>query len=264
MDIVHSRPLYLPPSAALIHVEIFPPAIPLLCTTVSESVPLISRMDSRIATWRQCGDARCVFLECYGLMTRNVLLAVDAQEFHHPEWVRALLHRFADYYFLALDAYDAGDDATPLVWHYTFRTTTQHRLHVVQQLFLGVNAHINYDLVLTLIDMLDSSWHALTPQEREAFYADHCHINEVIERTIDAVQDTVVERCSPSMDLIDTLLGRVDEFMIGQLIRRWRGAVWERAEALLNAADAAQRDALLLELQHDVMHTARRISLGAS
>lgn len=231
---------------------------------VSESVPLIDRMDSRIAAWQQCGDARCVFLECYGLMTRNVLQAVDAGEFHHPDWVRALLHRFADYYFIALDAYDSGDDATPAVWHYTFRTTTQHRLHVVQQLFLGVNAHINYDLVLTLIDMLDTSWHTLAPDERQRFHADHCHINAVIERTIDTVQDTVVERWSPSMDLVDTLMGRADEFMIGQLIRSWRGAVWDRAESLLNVADRPRRDVLLAELQHDVLRTARQISLGAS
>ncbi len=201
-------------------------------------------MDSRIAAWQQCGDARCVFLECYGLMTRNVLRAVDEAEFHHPEWVRALLHRFADYYFMALDKYEAGDVATPAVWRYTFRTTTQHRLHVVQQLFLGVNAHINYDLVLTLLDMLETSWDALTPAERERFHADHCHINAVIERTIDTVQDTVVEREHPAMNLIDTLMGPADEFLIGQLIRRWRGSVWNRAETLLNA-DRTQRDALL-------------------
>jgi len=241
-----------------------PDSRPPLVPAVTPSLPLTDRMDLRISAWQQCGDARCVFLECYGLMTRNVLRAIDAGEFHHPEWVHALLHRFADYYFIALDAYEAGDDTTPAVWHYTFHTTTQHRLHVVQQLFLGVNAHINYDLVLTLLDMLESSWHALEPGERARFHADHCHINAVIERTIDTVQDTVVERVSPSMDVVDKLMGRADEFLIGQIIRRWRGAVWKRAASILDTTDVRRREQLLAQLQRDVLRTARRISLGAT
>lgn len=220
-------------------------------------------MDSCITTWRQAGDPRCVFLQCYGLMTRNVLGAIEAGEFHHPAWVHTLLHRFADYYFNALDAYERGAPQTPAVWHYTFHATTTHRLHVVQQLFLGVNAHINYDLVLTLLDMLGPDWSELGDAERRRFHDDHCHINAVIERTIDVVQDDVIARVSPSMNVVDTLLGRADEWMIGQLIRSWRGAVWNRTCTLLAAHEPAERDRLMRCLERDVMRTARRIALGA-
>ncbi len=236
------------------------PASPL---AVTAPVPLLTdRMDAHIAAWQQAGDPRHVFLQCYGLMTRNVLGAIEAGEFHHPAWVHTLLHRFADYYFDALSAYERHDAHTPAVWHYTFHATTQHRLHVLQQLFLGVNAHINYDLVLTLLDMLGPAWRDLDDEARRSFHADHCHINAVIERTIDVVQDTVIERVSPSMDLVDTLLGRTDEWLIGQLIRSWRGAVWTRSCTLLAAREPAEHARLLRALEADVLRTARRIAPG--
>jgi hypothetical protein len=218
-------------------------------------------MDLRVAAWQQTGDPRHVFLSCYGLMTRNVLGAIEAGEFHHPAWVHALLHRFADYYFDALDAYERHDTHTPLVWHHTFETTTQHPLHVVQQLFLGVNAHINYDLVLTLLDMLQDEWATLDDAARATYHADHCHINAVIARTIDVVQDEVVERVSPAMNLVDVAMGRADEWLIAQLITRWRGRVWTEACSLLNTHDATVHRRQLQALEADVLRTARRIAL---
>lgn len=222
---------------------------------------LTQRMDERIAVWQETRDPRLVFLTCYGLMTRNVQAAIVAGEFHHPAWVDRLLHRFADYYFDALAAYECGAPDTPTVWHHAFHTTTQQRLHVLQQLFLGVNAHINYDLVLTLLDLLQEEWADLDDAKRASFHADHCHINTVIARTIDAVQDDVVERVSSAMNLVDVAMGRADEWLIARLITRWRGRVWTEASALLNTRDAHVHRARLHALERDVLRTARRIAL---
>lgn len=218
-------------------------------------------MDDRIAAWQQAGDPRHVFLQCYGLMTRNVLAAIDAGAFAHPAWVHALLHRFADYYFEAVEAWDHGVPGPPAVWHDAFRVTTTRRLHVLQQLFLGVNAHINYDLVLTLRDMLGDDWRTLDGPERASFHADHCHINRVIASTIDVVQDRVVEQVSPSMDVVDKALGRLDEWLIARLITRWRGEVWRRATRLMEMPDPAAQAAELAALERDVLRLARRIAL---
>ena len=223
--------------------------------------PLTHRMDARLTAWRDANDPRHVFLACYRLMTANVQAAIVAGEFHHPVWVDTLLHRFADYYFEALDAYDRGATDTPAVWQHTFVTTTQHRLHVLQQLFLGVNAHINYDLVLTLLDMLRERWPECDAHTRASFHADHCHINTVIARTIDVVQDDVVERVSPAMNLIDVGLGRVDEWLIARLITRWRGRVWTEACAILDANDPRVQRERLHALERDVLRLARRIAL---
>ena len=88
------------------------------------------------------------------MMTNNMLIAIDQDEFHDPEWVSILLHRFADYYFEALDKYEAGDIQTPVVWEVAHDAATERKIFVLQNLLLGVNAHINYDLVVTLVELL--------------------------------------------------------------------------------------------------------------
>jgi len=73
-------------------------------------------MAALVAQWEDAGDRRAIFLGCYTLMTRNMLAALDAGRFRDARWVGALLERFADYYFDALAACEAGDPAAPIVW----------------------------------------------------------------------------------------------------------------------------------------------------
>lgn len=219
-------------------------------------------MDAQIAAWEPGGDRRFVFLKCYRMMTGNVLAAIDAGEFSHGIWVDSLLQRFAGYYFEALELYQHGSAKTPLIWQYTFEKTAGGRLNVLQQLFLGVNAHINYDLVFTIEEMLRPLWTNLNEQERQAYRADHSHINDVIYRTIDAVQDEVVEKLSPWLDAVDVLLGRLDERLIAGLISGWRSEVWEHSRALLETSNSEDRDRLCRSLEERVMKKARKIVRG--
>jgi hypothetical protein len=119
----------------------------------------------------------------------------------------------------------------------------------LQNLLLGVNAHINYDLVLALVDMLEPEWAELSEDRLQGRYDDHCHINRVIGRTIDTVQDNVIERQAPAMDLIDKLLGPLDEWTISRLISHWRDEVWEQALRLLSTSALEERERLRQEIE---------------
>ncbi len=69
--------------------------------------PIITeRMQNQVRRWEAVADARATFLSCYSLMTGNTLLAIEAGEFHDAKWVHTLMHRFADYYFDALEVYE--------------------------------------------------------------------------------------------------------------------------------------------------------------
>jgi hypothetical protein len=106
--------------------------------------------------------------------------------------VSTLLNRFADYYFRALNCYDYGDEV-PLVWQQVHQFTQTNKLHRLQHLMIGVNAKINYDLVLTLYDMLQPEWSGLSIQEQKIRYEDHCMVNTIITGSIDQVQDEILE-----------------------------------------------------------------------
>jgi len=221
------------------------------------------RMAGLIREWEGAADRRAFFLSCYALMTRNVLSAVDAGDFRDPPWVSGLLDRFADYYFAALENDEDQLASAPAAWRLAFDAARDPDLEVMQHLLLGINAHINYDLVLCLGDVLGPEWHALSADDRHARYLDHCHINDIIGRTIDAVQDQIVERYAPWMEVVDAALGRLDEWLVLQMIARWRDQVWALAVQRVELPDETAREAQRREIEESVVSRGHLIRLDA-
>jgi hypothetical protein len=221
-------------------------------------------MQALIVQWEQAGDRRADFLACYRLMTGNMLVAIDAGEFHDATWVATLLHHFAEYYFVALEDYERGSAGTPGVWRLTFDTAIQRDVLVLQNLLLGINAHINYDLVLALVDMLEPEWEALTPERRQLRYEDHHHVNDIIGRTVDSVQGQVVDPALPAMRLVDGLLGPVDEWIVSRTIAYWREAVWNAAIQMLESSDEEERQMLRREVESEALRRAQTILTGSN
>lgn len=215
-------------------------------------------MAEQIASWEQSDDRRSVFLACYRLMTANMLRGVATGRFRDGPWVHALIANFAGYYFVALDAYEGGPGALPTVWRRAHDLTRLPTTTAIQSLLMGVNAHINCDLVLVLDDMLTPEWAGLDAATREARYQDYCLVNTVIAETIDTVQDQVVEPYARTMDLVDRLCGPLDEWCTARLICNWRADVWRRALAIIEADGPATR--LALRAQSDAV-ALRRIEL---
>lgn len=205
-----------------------------------ESAHVTERMQNLVDQWKDAGDGRAVFLHCYLLMTQNMLSAIDDRQFNDSVWTHLLLRHFADYYFAALESYEQRG-RVPRVWQVAYDAARRPDTHVVQNLMLGVNAHINYDLVLTLVDILAPEWEALSEEGRAQRYADHCTVNAVIGRTIDSVQDGVLEPLSPSLEVVDWLLGPFDEWLTSRLIAHWRDKVWQDAVTLLEMTVPAAR-----------------------
>jgi len=194
------------------------------------------------------------------LMTTSMMVALERGEFYDTVWVKKLLHHFADYYFESLTCYDCGD-LTPKVWDYAHKSTLNTNLSELQFLILGVNAHINYDLVLALHDLLKPEWHALSETQQKLRYEDHIHVNLVIAKTIDRVQDEILEPLNPALDWIDRLFGRMDEYLISRLITNWREEVWENSQKLLQIETPEAREVFRVELEKEVLHRSDIISL---
>jgi hypothetical protein len=202
------------------------------------SVALL-RMRQLVHDWTEQGDRRAIFADAYGTMTSNMVAAIERGEFDDCGWVDRLLHRFADYYFEAVDAYESGGDC-PQVWRHALDGTHSQDLHPLQHLFLGINAHINYDLAFALADVLDD-WSSLDAVLRNGRHTDHDAVNLVIACTVDQVQESVVEPLSPGMGILDRLLGPVDEWAFSNLIANWRDDVWHDAVDLVEAESLDRR-----------------------
>lgn len=221
---------------------------------------LTKRMTSIIEYWNREGDRRVIFLSCYTLMTGNMLVAVREGEFQDAEWVTRLVHHFADYYFKALDAYDSSAGNPPAVWRLTHDAAFDPETKVLQNLLLGVNAHINYDLAQAVTDLLAPEWQDLSEKEREARYDDYCYVNRIIAETIDTVQDQVVEHYSPIMDVVDIVLGPFDELFTSRMIDHWREEVWQHVVDMLESQQADRRERMCEALEAAALDKARLIS----
>lgn len=219
----------------------------------------LHQMRTQICTWESQQDQRAIFLRCYAMMTENMLAALEANRFQHPTWMPRLLRQFADYYFQALYAYEQTPQSSPSVWFLAHHHASFPDALAVRNLILGVNAHINYDLALTLVDLLASEWAQLSPSHRQMFHADYNMVNQIIAETTDAVQDQVVEPQDQWAAWVDTLMGPMDEWLISRFVTLWRDQTWETAVQILEAPPS-QREAYRVQLEHEAIQRAFKIA----
>jgi Family of unknown function (DUF5995) len=228
-------------------------------TNISSQAPILVRMQLQVQQWEDARDNRALFLRCYSLMTGNMLSALTRSEFDDHDWVNTLLHHFAGYYFTALDAYERDPVSAPAVWQQAFGAARDSAINPLQKVLLGINAHINYDLVLALADVLEPDWTAQPEPQRAIRYADHCRVNAVIGSTIDAVQSQILADSMQGMALLDRLLGPIDELIISRLIVHWRETVWKNATQLLSSVDGHERAQLIARVEAHALAIGERI-----
>ena len=184
------------------------------------------RLTTLEATFRERGDRRGAFLCVYARVTEAVGSAIDDGEFADPKWVTDYLVTFADLYREALLAYETGDlVALPDPWQVAFETAARGDALVVQDVVLGINAHVNYDLALALHRV------GVGP-DRRARYADHCAVNAVLRSLVDEVQDRIAEYYAPGVAALDESLGRFDEGVSMFSLAEGRDSAWRSAVAL--------------------------------
>lgn len=223
--------------------------------------PVTMRMQALVSQWQAQNDQRYIFLDCYLMMTRNMFTALNLGEFHDPEWVGRLLERFAGYYFEALESFETERTAAPVVWQVAFDSALDQRALALQKLLLGVNAHINYDLVFTVAELLRPEWESLSEAQRRERQGDYTHVNEIIAQTIDAVQEQVLEPVMPLMEVIDRLFGSLDELLISRLITEWREDVWRCAVSLLEVQESQERAKVTQQVEAQALKLGRAIHL---
>lgn len=221
--------------------------------------PVLVQMRSMASQWEAAADQRSIFLTCYAMMTANMLVGVTRHEFDDSDWVDHMVQLFAGYYFDALAAYDSDPTIAPQVWRLAHDTCREDDVWVIQKLLLGINAHINYDLVLTLDEMLGPEWAELPDEQRAVRLRDYQKVNDIIARTVDAVQDEVLAKTSSVMRYVDLVLGPGDEFVLSRLLFRWRDRVWDYGVRLVEADTLEQRETVIREMEADALRRANAI-----
>lgn len=187
-------------------------------TSVEETDRVLQELEHR---FRDQGDPRAVFLTVYARVTREVDAGLERGEFENPEWVAEYLVTFANFYRQALLDYETGNvEALSGAWRLFFRATAVEDALVVQSAVLGINAHVNYDLALTLRTVgID--------HDRAAKYRDHRRINAILGRLVDETLDRLAETYAPGLARVADMAGPLGEaaWLLALAVGR-EGAWW--------------------------------------
>ena len=107
--------------------------------------PILIKMDQYVEKWKSSQDSRHIFLSCYRLMSSNMIAAIKNDEFHDTDWVKKLLHRFADYYFESL-TYDSTDSL--IKYFIEFKESDDHKdaFNAIKDVLLTKEASLEEDI----------------------------------------------------------------------------------------------------------------------
>src|SRR5215510_8881564 len=186
---------------------------------------VLDQMRERLDAF-SANDLRRLFLGTYLRTTAAVGQAVDRGAFEDPRWVEEWDVVFAQLYLEALDA-SLTDGPISRPWRLAFDAPA--RLHPLQHVLLGVNAHVNYDLpqaLLGVISVEDFGDAELLDRRRH----DHENIDGVLASRVAAEDDEL-----PVGTLIDRLLTPLNRLASKRFLREARQKVWHNTYELHTA-----------------------------
>ena len=92
-------------------------------------------------------DRRGIFTTAYVRMTEEISRRIEGDDFADPAWVTVYTLAFANLYRTAFLSFEQGDLASvPKAWRLSFEASRSRKALLLQDLVLGVNAHVNNDL----------------------------------------------------------------------------------------------------------------------
>ena len=210
-------------------------------------------------------DRRAVFVSAYLVITAAVKARVLSQGFLDNEWVMRYDVAFANLYRTALLAYERGDAGElPEAWRIAFDAARHNDALIIQDLILGINAHVNHDLPLALSAV------SIDPDRQQRFM-DHNAVNGTLRTAAGELENRIETMYAPGLDM----LGRAFYPVAGEItsfdLTASRQLAWDHAVALADARDDGERDAITrgIDAYSTVLArlilapTARRIVLDA-
>ncbi len=193
-------------------------------------------------------DYRAVFLRAYYIVTANVGAAVDQrgdyagrQIFFDSDWVRRVTGNFASLYFRSLTTFDRPPESER-AWKIAHRTAENRSGTIVQDLLLGLNAHINFDLAyatyLTMKEYGDGADHLLLPRRN----FDHDQVNNLLVRSIPEVAETVTRDYGGGILFLSRVMFSLDDILSSTGLKYYRERVWWTAISYLATTDDEEVD----------------------
>jgi hypothetical protein len=206
-------------------------------TTIDGVIAMMQSIDNLLPS----DDGLKWFNRLYLFVTKEVRDHPPAQGFADPVWLTRLDVVFANFYFRAVASF-LNQAQTPSSWQALFEARHRPGIERIQFALAGMNAHINHDLSLALLQT-DDELH-LVPTLNSPEHGDYEHVNDLLEAVL-----------PQALQFLATgILGELaqDTGKIGRLLAIWdvrvaRDLAWDFADHLRNLSGLAREFALKMQ-----------------
>jgi len=206
-------------------------------TTIDE---VLAQLTQIIAEAEKTGNRIGYFAALYYKVTAKVKEGITKNEFENGPRMERLDVLFASRYLDALRTWQQGKTPTQS-WKIAFDATRSSSLLVLQQLLLGINAHINLDLGIAAVAATQNAQPAATQNSPAATTRQNGDLDD-IQKDFDAINTIIgsltfevihkIDRVSPLLSLIGLHADNTDSLLIQFSIGNARDGAWCFAEEL--------------------------------
>ncbi len=230
-----------------------------LCPTTVEGA--LVALDDVTEHFLQTGDRRAAFPGIYGIITRRVVERAawgPRRFFQEPGWISRLAGRFCERYLETLRWSLTGQAQDCGAWAVAYALLGRDDAPPIQHAFLGLAAHINFDLAIGISRTLADFGCASDRARLARCKHDHDVVNELLRQSVaDALQQLASRHgCGTSGTLLERARPTV-EWVTMAILGPWRDRVWDDAVALLREPSPAAREALVRRMERRSHRIAR-------
>jgi hypothetical protein len=177
-------------------------------------------------------DRRAPFATLYSKITTAVRAAAVGGRFADGPWVSHYLATFAELYRVAFVGFiDGRHSDVPAAWRIAFETARRGDELIVQDLSLGVNAHVNRDLSHALV----IAGIGASGPERDRRRQDHFAVNTILHEQLDAAVSVIAADFAPGLGKAPAELRALMEAAYFDALVLGRHKAWDDAVGLADA-----------------------------
>jgi hypothetical protein len=214
---------------------------------VGDVIALLRALDGELVN----EDGLKWFNLLYITVTEGVLEQSARLQWESPMWLERLDVLFGRLYFSALREWPAGRVARS--WTALLESRYKPNVMRFQFALAGINAHINHDLPIALVQTGKEL--RLAPKRDSREYRDFDKVNAIIEAAQEKAKHFIA---TGIVGLIDEDLGRLDDRTANFAVRKARETAWSNGEILWRLSrTAALRDDFLTNLDRLVALAGR-------
>jgi hypothetical protein len=203
-------------------------------------------MDEAIVRMQQIGaalpasDGLACFNRMYLDVTQQVKSRVKAGFFADPVFVGDLDVVFANMYFSAVDAVVQQPDHLPVAWAPLLRARSDQRIYGIQFALAGMNAHINHDLPIAVVQTCAQLG---TAPEQGSHHDDY----QKVDALLDAAEESIRQSFeSAAVRDADQRAQAVLNLVCNWSIKSARDVAWDTALGLWESRQVPSVESLIM------------------